>query len=70
MNQQYESVISDEVFNTISKKLHNDCIICELLDRYFEYENKHTEKIETAIDLDRNSKQNLLIIKILTNKKK
>ena len=39
-NQYYESSLSDEVFNIISKELNVKCNICEILDIFFEYTNK------------------------------
>ena len=39
--QYYESSISDEVFNIISKELDINGKVCEILERCFEYTNKH-----------------------------
>ena len=46
LNQYYKSTISDEVFNNIPKELDLNGNICEILDKYFEYENKHRKTIE------------------------
>ena len=40
-NQYYKSTISDEVFNFNSKELGVNGNVCETLDKYFEYTNKH-----------------------------
>ena len=44
LNQCYNSAISDEVFNIISKELDINGSICEFLDKYFEFTNKHRKK--------------------------
>ena len=46
LNQYYKSTVSDEVFNIMSQELGVDGNICEILDKYFEYTNKHRNKIE------------------------
>ena len=43
-NRQYISEFSDEVFNFISKELNINGNICDLLEKYFEFLNKH-EKV-------------------------
>ena len=48
-NQYYESTISDEVFNYISKGLDVNGNICEILDKYFKYENKHEKNNKKRI---------------------
>ena len=50
LNQDYTSFFSDEVFNIISQDINNIGIICESLDEYFEYTNKHRKKIEEEYD--------------------
>ena len=50
LNQYYKSTISDEVFNIISKKVDVNGNICEISDKFFEYENKHRKKIENEND--------------------
>ena len=49
-NQYYISSISDEVFNIISQELNVKGIICEILEKYFDYTNKQTKKIESEYD--------------------
>ena len=39
--QHYKSSISDEVFNIISRELNVQGNICEVMEKYFEYKNKH-----------------------------
>ena len=41
LNQFYKSTISDEVFNNSSKELNVFGDVCEILDKYFGYTNKH-----------------------------
>ena len=41
LNQVYISTISDQVFNNISQELGVDGNICGILDKQFEYTNKH-----------------------------
>ena len=50
LNQYYKCNISDEVFNNISKKLNNNVNICEILDNYFEFINKHRKTTEDEYD--------------------
>ena len=50
LNQYHNSIISDEVFNNFSNDLNVKDSICEILDKYFEYENKHRKKMETEYD--------------------
>ena len=45
-NQYYKSIVSDEVFNIISKELNVRGNICENLDKYFEYTNEQGKIIE------------------------
>ena len=45
-NQHYESEISDEVFNIISKVLNVNGNVCEILEKYFESTNKLRNIIE------------------------
>ena len=49
-NHYYESTISDEVFNIISKELNINGNICETLDNCFECTNKHKKLIENGYD--------------------
>ena len=52
LNQYYKSAISDEVFNNISKELNvngND-IVCEIVNKYFEYKNEQRKIIEDEND--------------------
>ena len=41
LNQYYKSTVSDKMFNIISKEFNVNGNICEILDKYFEYTNKH-----------------------------
>ena len=50
LNQYYKSNISDEVFNIISKELDNKGNLREILEKYFEYTNKHSKIIENEYD--------------------
>ena len=43
-NQHYESEISDEVFNIISKELNVNGTICEILEKYFKFLNKYEKQ--------------------------
>ena len=63
LNQCYKSTFSDEVFNIISKELNVDGKICEILDKYFEYTNKHRKIIEDELI------HNLITIEISIKKK-
>ena len=38
------------MFNIISKELDINCISCEILDKYFDYESKHRKLIEDESD--------------------
>ena len=52
-NQYYESEISDEVFNIISKELNVDndgSNVCDILEKYFEFLNKHEKEYEKEFD--------------------
>ena len=49
LNQYYRSTVSDEVFIIMSQELGVDGNICEILDKYFEYTNKHRKIIEDEI---------------------
>ena len=49
-NQYYKSTISVEVFNIISHELNDNGNTCEILDKYFEYTNKHRKTIEDEYD--------------------
>ena len=44
LNQSSKTNILDEVFNIISKELDNNGNVCEILERCFEYTNKHRKK--------------------------
>ena len=50
-NQHYKSEISDEVFNFISKELDVKGDICDLLEKYFEFLNKHEKQYAKEFDL-------------------
>ena len=45
-----KTIFSDEVFNNIPKELNNNGSICEMLDKFFEYTNKHRKIIEHEYD--------------------
>ena len=52
-NQYYKSEISDEVFNIISKELNVDNVgknVCDSLEKYFEFLNKHEKEYEKEFD--------------------
>ena len=49
-NQRYESEVSDEVFIIISKELNVSGNICDILEKYFEFLNKHEKKYEKEFD--------------------
>ena len=46
LNQYYKSNISDEAFNVISNQLDINGNVCEILEMYIEYINKHRKIIE------------------------
>ena len=50
LNQYYNSTFSDEVFNTISKELDHNGIICKILDKHFEYKNEHRKFLDDEYD--------------------
>ena len=49
-NQHYKSEISDEVFNFISKELNVNGNICDILEKYFEFLNKHVKQYAKEFD--------------------
>ena len=49
-NQHYKSEISDEVFNFISKDLNVEGNECDILEKYFEFLNKHEKQYEKDFD--------------------
>ena len=49
-NQHYKSEISDEVFNIISKELNVDGNVCDILEKYFEFLNKHEKEYAKEFD--------------------
>ena len=50
LNQYYKSKISDEVFNNFSKELNINGNVCEMLEKHFEYTNKHRKLVESDND--------------------
>ena len=50
LNQSHKSTISDEVFNSISKELNVNGIVCEIIDKNFEYTNQHRKVLEKEYD--------------------
>ena len=50
LNRYYKSTISDQVFNIMSQELGVDGNICVILDKYFEYTNKHIKTLEDEYD--------------------
>ena len=48
--QHIKFEISDEVFSNISTELNVDGNVCEILEKYFEYTNKHRKIIENEYD--------------------
>ena len=57
LNQYYKSNISDEVFNIISKELGVNGDICEIIDKYLEYTNKHRKIKQDEYDSQFNDYQ-------------
>ena len=49
-NQHYKSEISDGVFNIISKELNFNGNICDLLENYFKFLNKHEKQYAKEFD--------------------
>ena len=49
-NQKYKSDFSDEVLINISEELNVKCNICDLLERYFEFLNKHEKLYAKEFD--------------------
>ena len=49
-NQHYKSEISYEVFNIVSKELNVNGNICDILEKYFEFLNKHEKEYEKEFD--------------------
>ena len=50
LNQYENSIISDEVIIINSKELEINGNICEILDKYVEFRNKHGELLENGVD--------------------
>ena len=50
LNQHYKSFISGKVFEIISEELNVNGNVCEIVDKYFEYTNKHRKIIENEYD--------------------
>ena len=61
-NQHYKSEFSDEVFNIISKEINVDGNECDILEKNF--------LTEVRNNMQKNSVQIMMIIKILFKKKK
>ena len=49
-NQHYKSEITDEVFNIFSKEINVNGNICDILEKYFEFLNKHEKQYEKEFD--------------------
>ena len=49
-NQHYKSEISDEVFDIFSKELNVNGNICEILEKYFNFLNKHEKQYTKEFD--------------------
>ena len=49
-NQSYKSVNSDEVFNNFIKELDINGNTCDILDKFFEFINKHRKLLEAEYD--------------------
>ena len=49
-NQYYNSEISDEVFNIISKELNVNGNICDILEKYFEFLSKYEKQYAKEFD--------------------
>ena len=56
LNQYNKCNFSDEVFNIISTELRVKGIVCEILDMYFEYINKHRNKRRLRLTICRISR--------------
>ena len=50
LNQFYKSTISDELLIIMSQEVSVNGNICEILDKYFEYTNKHRKILENEND--------------------
>ena len=62
-NQYYNSEVSDEVFNIISKELNVNGNICDLLEKYFKF-------LSMRNNMPKNSIQNMMMIEVVIKKKK
>ena len=49
-NQYYKSTISDQVLDFVSVELNVKDNICGIIDKYFQYTNKHRKIIEDEFD--------------------
>ena len=49
-HQHYKFIISDNVFNSITKELDINANICEILDKYFEFLNNYEKLYEGEVD--------------------
>ena len=65
LNQHYKSNISDQVFIIISEELNVNDNVCDIIDNYFEYTNKHRKIIEN--EYDSQFKEPNMLTKNLTN---
>ena len=71
-NQHYKSEISDEVFNIISEALNVSGNVCDILEKYFEFLNKHEKeyakefdsKYDDYRDIDQKEKEKYVIKKL------
>ena len=50
LNQYFNSILADEVFNVISTELNIYGNVCETSDKYFGFINKHRKVIEIEYD--------------------
>ena len=50
LNQYYRSSFSDNVFNIITQELNVQSNICEIMEKNFEFTNKHRKTIENEND--------------------
>ena len=49
-NQHYISLISDEVFNIMSRELNVNGNVCDILEKYFEFSNRYKKQYAKKFD--------------------
>ena len=50
LNQYYIYINSDKLFNIVLEELKVDGNICDIMDKYFEYDNKQKKIFENEYD--------------------